>query len=115
MAYEPSISPVVIPAGLFFSGPVRMNGADLLGVIIPANWINSQLTFRVSVNGVNYYDLHDIDGVEILIAPIAGKVMKVPSGLIAGWGFVQFRSGIAATPVVQTFAQTLHIITGCHI
>lgn len=96
--------------------PVTINSEEkLLGFFMPPNWTAAPLTFRISNDGLTYYDLYDRDGTEIVITSGAGHYVAVNSAMLAldsnfgalPNGFIQFRSGTAAEPVAQTSTKTI--------
>lgn len=54
---------VVIASGAQLSGPGELNERRLVGLIIPADTEGTAVTFEGSVDGVNFFDVYDADGV----------------------------------------------------
>jgi hypothetical protein len=75
---------------------------------MPDAWSNgAPLTFQLSIDGLNYHDLHHVDPstyfpYEVNVArPPVGGVLTLPTGLGAAVSFVKIRSGTAALRVTQ--------------
>jgi hypothetical protein len=95
--------PVTISAGQSLSLPVTINPNTLGGLVIPANWTSAGvITFQVSSNGTDFYDLYDDTGALVDWAVGAGNKVVSAAHSDSFWGYIKIRSGTVAAPVVQT-------------
>jgi hypothetical protein len=104
-----SVVNATISAGQALSSAADASGCTRIArIVMPSAWSSgASLTFQLSVDGVNYHDLHHVDPntyfpYEVNVArPPVGGVLTLPAGLGAAVSFVKIRSGTAALPVTQ--------------
>ena len=107
------ISNGTISGGTSLSPAMAMNNSFVSGIIIPATWSAADLTFQVSFDGTNFYDLYDgTDGTEVVIKGIAGKALRVAPVDFMGYTYLKVRSGTGATPVNQTGDKLITVVYG---
>ena len=91
-----------IASGASLSDEVRVPGGKAVVVIqMPASWTTANLTFQVSLDGANYYNLYDDLGGEVTVNAAASRIIRlVPADWWAA-PFLKIRSGTSGTPVNQ--------------
>lgn len=105
----PSIT-TTITAGASLSSAIDLGGGVLAGIIIPSTWTTASLTFQVSNDGVNYYNLYDEYGSEVTATPAAGTFMRLSAGDYFGVPQIKLRSGTAASAVNQVSTARLILV-----
>lgn len=97
----------VIRAGESLSEPLDCTAGKLIRVMMPDNWNAGQgqskpsLTFVISNDGVNWYDLCDRDGFIWEIQTVVPNTTVMVQENQIQQAYVKFRSGSVAYPVVQ--------------
>jgi hypothetical protein len=103
---------VAIANGESLSGAVDLGNYRLFGIQMdPTAWTAAALTFKVSVNGVDFFDLYDDTGTEQNWTVSAQKFVQVsqPAKWL-GIRYIKVRSGTSASPVNQGGARSLALI-----
>lgn len=85
-------------------------GAFVTGILMPASWTAASLSFQVSIDSANFYDLYDTAGSEVVVAAAASRVITVPATLLLGFRYIKVRSGTTGTPVNQGADRTITLI-----
>lgn len=109
---------VTIASGASLSSAVNCAYDRAAGVIIPT-WTAASLTFQMSCDGVNYFDVYTDDGTtdaELTIA--SGGVVANHAIIFTGDAALalnaavglKIRSGSSASPVTQAAARVLQLI-----
>src|SRR6266571_1443782 len=104
---------VTIANGVALSNIVDVGTIEFIGFFMPAAWTAANLTFRVSQDGVTFFDLFDSAGVEVSVAASASKgigVIGTPLQALSPWRYIIVRSGTTGTPVNQAGARTILIV-----
>lgn len=101
----------MIASGTAVSSAIDLAGWSPLRIVMPAAWDLANLTLLVSQDNVTYVPVYLDDGTEYVIAAAASRAIVLDPGRLPGVRYLQLRSGTAATPVNQTAARTLTIIT----
>ena len=100
-----------IANGASLSGTVDLGTNRLFAIVMPASWTTAGLTFRVSADGTNFFDLYDDAGTEVTFVAAASRVIQNSNpGRWLGFRYLQIRSGTSGTPVNQGGARSLTII-----
>jgi hypothetical protein len=109
--------PATIAAGQFLSNAVELATNFVVGIIMPDNWTPARVTILVSVEGLNYYELHNFSAGESTSAS-EFKFNVTPNAMIAVdpntmlmAKYVKLRSGTTDEPVAQEEARTFTIVT----
>jgi hypothetical protein len=109
----PVVRPIVsliIPAGQVLSAGVDCSEGYLARIQMPSTWNSANLSFQISHDGVQYYDLLDNNGKEALMAVIPGTARMVrEEPWSSGIGWWKLRSGSRANPIVQDTDRTFMI------
>ena len=102
---------LTIPAGESISDTLPISyGLKIVRLGMPPAWTSAPLTFQFSADGTSFQDLYHAAETTEGFWPYETQIQRVipntnlllPSGTgISISGFVKFRSGTAAVPVVQ--------------
>jgi hypothetical protein len=94
---------IIIPIGQSLSSmPIEINDNLLMAIKPPATWTTADITFKVSHDNVDYYDLYDSAGDEFTVTVVAGKFQYIKDPIaFAAFNWIKVRSGTTASPVVQ--------------
>ena len=97
------MSTVTIPAGEAVSTPLDLTSAAVTMVIAPAEWTPANITFLVSIDGVNFFDLADAaSGVQISRALQPSTALKIDQSYTRYVNHLKVRSGPQAADRVLT-------------
>ena len=97
---------VVIAKGESLSVAYNLRGKIPVGIYMSGAWTAADLTFRVSPDGLTYYNLTPSAG-EYTVTTSAGVFVPLPAENFAGVNFIKVRSGTSAVPVNQGAARAL--------
>lgn len=105
--------PVTIANGVALSSIAAIEGADIVGVEMPAAWDAAPLTFQASGDNTTFKDVFDDSGTELSIAAAASRYVSLVTAIkqLRGVRFLKVRSGPTGAPVNQTAARQLWLIT----
>lgn len=108
----PAYTQVTIAANASLSNPsTPLNGYRVVGILTDAAWDAAKITFQVSLDGINWFNLYDADG-EVVVSSITGAAaISMELNALFGWQYVRVRSGIAATAVNQVDATVVTLVT----
>jgi len=110
-AFYPVIVSATISSGGNLSGAIDLNGLSLVAIIMPSAFDGTTLTFQASHNGTNWFELHDAAGNAITVTVGANRYIQLDWQRFLGIRYIRIRSGTASSPVNQTAARTLHLVT----
>ena len=97
------MSTVTIAAGKAVSTPLDLTSAAVTMVIAPAEWTPANITFLVSIDGVNFFDLADAaSGLEISRALQPSTALKIDQSYTRYVNHLKVRSGPQAADRVLT-------------
>lgn len=101
----------VIAAGASLSGSIFLGGSCISSINIPSNWTAANITLQGSFDGVNFFNLYDNAGSEIVLTAVANTILGIPRTtaipcLIA----IKVRSGTNGAPVNQVNAVTVPLL-----
>lgn len=96
-----------IDNGASLSGAIDLECGKLAWVAIPDTWTPANLTFQVSIDGTNYFDLYDAFGTEYTVQAAASRVILLLLQDFWGFRYLKIRSGISGSAVNQGGARTL--------
>ena len=109
-----SINPVyqtantTIISGASLGAAVDLLGGRLVAVAMPPAWTAASLTLQASVDGLNYYNVYDDGGTEVLIVGAANRHIVFDAlNNVEGVRWVKVRSGTAAAAVNQGGTRTI--------
>jgi hypothetical protein len=97
---------VTIAAGESLSNALDCTKASVVSVLMPANWTPAVLSFQMSTDNVNFYDVYDATGIQVVRQIGAGTGVPVlPWSDTAN--YIKVRSGTRSAPVPQNETVTL--------
>ena len=106
------MSTVTIPAGQSVSTPLDLTSLAVTMMIAPAEWTPANITFLVSIDGVNFFDLADAaSGVEISRAIQPSTAVKVDQSYTRYANHLKVRSGPRDHPIAQEADRVLTLVT----
>lgn len=100
-----------IANGASLSGAIdtgNVGSSKLIGIEMPAAWTAAALTFQVSTDGTNYFNLHT-DAAEATATAAAAIVIALRADLasvLSQFRYFKVRSGTAGVAVNQGAART---------
>jgi len=100
-----------IANGESLSPAIDLGGTSLIAIQMPAAWTAANLSLQVSHNGTDFADLYGKDGSEYVIAAAANRAIQLAPADLAGARWIKLRSGVTATPVNQSAARTLTLVS----
>lgn len=95
--YQTVITPIdiaiIVAQDANLSTAASLNGTTGVGIIIPAGLATTSLTFHIGIDGVNYYQLFDLDNIATtLTVDATAKAVWLPAQIFVGWRFLKIRS-----------------------
>ena len=100
---------VVIANGTSDSNAVDVSERVAVGILMPSSWTAASLTFRASVDGVNFFPVYDAAGVELVVTAAAGTYIVVAPDATRALRYLKIRSGTNGAAVNQGAARTLKL------
>jgi len=97
-------SRLTIAAGQALSAPIDCSTGTVLAVTVPYNWTRANISFQVSSDGVDYYDVVDENGREVLLTAMAGTCLTLGAESYWKGMHIKIRSGSKDNPVAQVNA-----------
>lgn len=92
---------VTIANGASLSSVAQLGGSRLLAILVGA-WTSAAISFQVSVDNSNFFDLYDATGTEVSIpAGTHNKAYAAPLELL-GFPYIKIRSGLTGAGVNQS-------------
>jgi hypothetical protein len=101
----------IIGAGTALSAPVGIGESQLHGILLPSVWTTANLTFQVSVDGTNFFELYDDAGNEITVNAAASRYCALDPTRWRSIYSLIVRSGTSASPVNQVAQATITLQT----
>ena len=106
------MSTVTIPAGQSVSTPLDLTSLAVTMVIAPAEWTLANITFPVSIDGVNFFDFADAaSGLKISRAIQPSTAVKVDQSYTRYAHHLKVRSGPRDHPIAQEADRVLTLAT----
>jgi hypothetical protein len=110
--------PCTIAAGEAISSGVDCTGSSLVRILMPSAWDAAPLSFLMSSDHVNYYDLYHVqvatgifqpyEVVCPMVVPNSAYAMPASTGIALAW--IQLRSGTQSLPVALQADRTFQIV-----
>lgn len=101
-----------IPLGASLSDPIALGAGRLARIVLPGVLDGATtLTFQTSYDGATFNNLYDESGNEVTYTVAAGRSVRVPLTDWLGVTWLKIRTGTSGTPVVQTAARTITLVT----
>lgn len=95
------VKTVTITNGTSLSNAALLQKYRLVGILMPATWTAAAMTFQVSVDGTNFFDLYDSSGAEVSYTVVQGHYVFTTPANWAGIRFLKVRSGTGGAAVSQ--------------
>lgn len=106
-----------IASGASLSGAVSLGNLSLVGIIMPAAWTAADITFQVTPDGTNYYELNYTDGTAAnavaavtIKTPTASLFIAIDPDQMRGVSHVKVRSGTSGSAVVQAADRDIQVV-----
>ena len=101
---------LVIPGGQFVSDALDLGTEFVVGLIMPNDWTPASVSILVSTDGVDFYDLHEYNGAEVLFNVEPRAAVNIDPNRLMMARFIKLRSGLKHAPVVQENDRPFKII-----
>src|SRR5262252_3654239 len=111
MAGQLSTITLTIPAGQSesdagnFTSDMGVSKVLQHAIVMPSAWTNANLTFQISFDGIEFFDVCDFLGDPMMINVMPGSVILVPDNFAQAAQFMKVRSGTRENPVPQEAAR----------
>ena len=105
-----SSATMTIPNGTAVSNTVDFGFATPVLLLNAATWASAVITFLVSIDGVNFAELSDINGVVQTQTLAGGEVIALSGLTFLGVRILQLQSGTSASQVTQSGGTALMLI-----
>jgi hypothetical protein len=102
---------VIILAGESLSSEVDLTVYSVAMLIVSTAWSPANMTFLVSMDGVDYYDLFDASGTEVLRAIKPGTAILIDPAVTTAANYMRVRSGPRDNPVPQRSDVVIRLAT----
>lgn len=112
MTVNATLVQVSISAGASLSSGFTLAGSTILGIYVPSNFTQANLSFQGSDDGVSYGIIYDDLGNEVTrTIPTVGSLMYIAftSGELAGVNYLKIKSGTTASGAIN---QTNAVVLG---
>lgn len=96
-----SVVQVTIKAGEWLSTSANLTNGALAMVFAPTTWTPANISFQVSPDNINWFDLFDTNGAELVKPISAGVAVNVETDLTQAALYLRLRSGPRLAPVPQ--------------
>jgi len=103
------VIPTKIMAGESLSNVIDVSLGEAAYVLMPAEWDGANLSFQVSFDDINYWDLFDELGEEVILACRPMTAVRIAPGMRA-IGYVKIRSGTREAPIVQSVDRDFKVV-----
>jgi hypothetical protein len=107
----PASIDAIISNGASLSAAAAIGKTWVTGLILPAAWTAASLTFQGSIDGTNFYNLYDTDGVEVTSLAAVDRFVRLAPADWSTFSHIKIRSGTSGTPVNQGAPRTIKIVT----
>jgi hypothetical protein len=114
------ILPLTITAGSALSDPLEISShLKIARIAMPDAWDPAPITFQISLDGTDWYDVHNADktaeglwssyetGLRV-VTPNSVVLLPPATGVDLGW--VKIRSGTRTAPVAQSDDRTFRLM-----
>lgn len=102
-----------IASGASLSGAVKLAGAGISGLNMPATWTTANITFAASEDddAGTFNAVYDQYGAEYTVTAAASRYIVVDPAMFVGMFAVKIRSGTSASPVNQSGDRSIVVAT----
>ena len=102
---------ITIPNGTAITPEIDIGADSLFGIAATGTWAAAALTFQMSPDGINWYEIQGPTSV-LTYNIAAGQFVAIDPSLWNGINAFKVRSGTVGTPVNQGAGCTLLIVSG---
>ena len=102
--------PLLIKSGEFVSDALDLGTEFVVGLIMPNDWTPASVSILVSVDGTDFYDLHEYNGAEVLFNVEPRCAVNIDPNRLMLARFLKLRSGLKHAPVAQDNDRPFKII-----
>ena len=95
------VKTATIANGASLSDAIDCAVARLGRITLPAAWTAAALTFQVSPDGTNWFNLYDAAGTEYTAQAAASRAVIIPVADFLSVRYLKVRSGTSGAPVAQ--------------
>lgn len=118
MAFPYSLPLATIPNGAAVSNTIYLGDSELIGIVMPSAWTAAALSFLVSVDNVNFFNMMDGTGNNQvrIVTPTAttyiaiGEEANIKFEHFRGAMYLQLQSGVSGATVNQGAARALTLV-----
>jgi hypothetical protein len=96
-----AVARAVIANAASLSRVIDLGGKRLAGIVMPSGWTAAALTFQVSPDGQNFFNLYDAFGTEVTVQAALSRAISLSAVDWLAFRFIKIRSGTSAVPVAQ--------------
>jgi hypothetical protein len=100
----------IIQAGESVSDALDTGVLHPVRITMPAEWDSAVISFIVSTDGINYYDLYHSNGSPVTVTVVPGATMVVPTDTARSIRHLKIRSGNPGSPVIQQKTRVFRIV-----
>lgn len=104
------INTVTIASGASLSGGRSLGPTTLMGILLPASFTGTSITFQVSRDGDTWGNLYDNDA-EVSHTAAGGIAITVNAFTFTPWSFVKIRSGTAGSPTTEAAPRSIVLVS----
>ena len=109
---QPKVTTATIASGASLSGAVALPiGHVLAAIVMPATWTAAGITLQGSADNVTFQNVYVAAGTEHALTVAAATTVALDPVLYQAFPFLKIRSGTAGSPVNQTAARTITLIS----
>lgn len=108
---DAQVTACVIANGQSLSGAINLYAYRLCGVLIPATFEGTSLTFQGSPDGGTYGNVYDSSGTEKAVTVAVNRMVLISPAEFYGLRYIKVRSGTSGAPSVVAADRTLQLIS----
>lgn len=91
-----------IANGASLSSAVDIDGSALVGIVVPATFTGTSLTFQMSHDDTTYSNLYDETGTEVTVTISTSRYIRLNPSDWMGCDALKVRSGTSGSPTTQS-------------
>lgn len=89
---------------------IDLGGYGLVGLMTPSGWSTQAITFQVSQDGSNWFNLYDKDGEVVLASVPASAYVALNPATFYGARYVKVRSGTSGSAANQSGGDVVTLV-----
>jgi hypothetical protein len=75
------------------SGAIDLQGLGLVGIIMPAAFTGTTISFQLSNDNTTFYDVYNTDNVQLKVTVTQGRAYLLTPGDLIGVRYLKIKSG----------------------